>query len=149
MSMAEVAYQESVRAIESQEASLAELRSRTGVVFAAAALSVSVLGTPAFVDGWRLAEWVGVVSLGAMAAALGLIVWPREWRFRADGSFLVREWVDPTDAATLDEMYRDLAIYLSDARRRNQKVLDRMSRIYAGAVALALTSIIAFAAALV
>jgi hypothetical protein len=146
--MAEAAYREAVRSIESQEASLAELRSRTSVVFAAAALSVSVLGTAAFEDGWCLAEWVGVGSLGAMTFALAFIAWPREWRSRSDGDYLVMEWVDSDDGSTLDEMYRDLAIYLSNAQSKNQTALDRMSRIYGAALALALTSIIAFAVAL-
>lgn len=149
MSKAEVAYRESVRAIESQEASIGELRSRTGIAFAAAALSVSVLGSVAFEDGWGFAEWVGVLFLGLMVVALAIIVWPRAWEFRSNGKKIVQAWVDVEDGLTLDDLYRDLAIHITDAHLKNQKVLNRLGWIYAASIVFALGSIVAFASALV
>lgn len=148
MSKAEVAYREAVRAIESQEAAIAELRSRTGVAFAATALSVSVLGSVAFEGSWSVAEWVGVTMIGCMVVAVAVIVWPRPWQLNVSGKTIVRDWVDAEDAETVEDLYRDLAIHLSDSYEANQSTLDELHRVYALAVALALGSIVAFALAL-
>lgn len=128
--MAEIAYGEAVRSVSGQEASFDELRSRTGLLFVGASISVALLGAPALEDGWGVFELLGAALLGVVIFSAAIITTPRELRFRADAEELVSSWVDDPHETDADEMYRDLAIYLTRAYRDNAPVLQNLTEWY-------------------
>lgn len=63
------------------------------------------------------------------------------------GSAIIRDWVDGGDGVDVDELYRDLALHYSAATSSNQKRLNRLYRLYASALLLAVGSVVSFALA--
>jgi len=93
--IAEIIYAESTRAITAQEASLDELRSRTGVLLAALSVSTSFLGAQTATGGLGL---LGVIALLTFAAAVGACLYvlrpQRGWVFDLDAEILAEDWID-------------------------------------------------------
>ena len=93
-----IAYQEGLRAVTSQEASLDELRSRSALLFTGMALATSFLGQNAISDGWGFWEVTAVIDLGVISLLITVILRPRDWRFRLDAERLVVDFVvNPTE----------------------------------------------------
>lgn len=88
---------EARRAIEIQVAQLDELRARTGLLFAAASLSASFLGS-ATADGRVSLGFWGSAAVIAFVCAIGAcikVLWPKKeaWTFVTSQKHLIREWV--------------------------------------------------------
>lgn len=96
-----LAYEEGIRAVASQEATLDELRSRAALLFTAMALAISFLGQAAIADGWGFWEVTAVIDLGVVSFLIGVIVRPRAWRFSIDVKMLVTEFVDEPNRVCL------------------------------------------------
>lgn len=89
---------EARRAIDVQVAQLDELRARTGLLFAAASLSGSFLGSAAAKGGFDLGFWGGaaVIAFVCAIAACLKVLWPKKeaWLFVTSPTHLIREWVE-------------------------------------------------------
>jgi hypothetical protein len=88
---------EARRAIDVQVAQLDELRARTGLLFAAASLSGSFLGSAAASGRVSLGFWGGAAVI-AFVCAIGAcikVLWPKKagWTFVNGPKHLIREWV--------------------------------------------------------
>ena len=89
---------EARRAISFQAASLDELRSRTGLLLAAASVSGSFLGAATAKSGGDLNFWGGA-ALIAFVVAIGCCIWvlmPRHkgWIFITSPTTLKRDWIE-------------------------------------------------------
>lgn len=99
---------EARRAITFQAASLDELRSRTGLLLAAASVSASFLGAATAKNGEGLG-FCGGAALVAFVIAIGCCIWvlmPRRdgWTFITSPTTLKKDWIDterPTESMKL------------------------------------------------
>lgn len=71
----ELAYREAVRALDHQLAALTELRSRAGMLLAAASITVSLLGRETFHTHWPM-TWAALVCFALLSLCVLAIVWP-------------------------------------------------------------------------
>jgi len=83
----ELAFEEAGRALDAQERAVNELRSRAGVLIAAAAITTSFFGSRAIaggdLSGW---VWVALVAFIAVGGSVLTVLWPRtDWSFSRAG----------------------------------------------------------------
>lgn len=141
----QIVYGEATRAITEQQNALDGLRSRTGVLLAAAAIVTSFLGGEALREpnGLDRLEWAGVGSFAAVAA-LSLIIlvpWSR-WRFAASASTLIADHIDIEERNTPKQLYRFLAERLDDWHNKNAWKLGVMHAAFTLAAAALGTEIV-------
>ena len=106
--LTQLGYELSLRALERQERTLDELRSRTGLLLAAASLSASFLGARAADagSGWLTAAALTMFVVSIMLAAY--VLFPEQrFVFSLRGSALIEFEAD--DPGGLAETYRRLA----------------------------------------
>ena len=124
---AALAYEASLRSIDQQQKVLEEIRSRTGILLAAASLSASFLGARAFeLQGVGL---LSLLALGALVTTLvtGIVILvPRqEFVFSLSGSVLYDDLLGVDDLA---EQHRYVAYWLDEYWERNQSPIQRLNR---------------------
>jgi hypothetical protein len=91
----ELALDEARRALAYQAGSVDELRPRTGLILAAAAITGSFLGSAAANEGHL--GGLGIAAVAAFVAAVGsclYILWPRRWTFVTSPKTLLEDWAD-------------------------------------------------------
>lgn len=123
---AELSYRSSAQALVQQEAALNELRSRTGTLLAANAVTASFLGAVALKDGSvdvaaGLAVICFVFSLGA---ALFILLPRTRLRFSISGPVLYETLYECGDDA--EEIHRRTAYWLEEFWSSNQATIDRL-----------------------
>jgi hypothetical protein len=79
----ELAYDEAKRALDAQESVVNELRTRSGILIAAAAITTSFFGGRALADGAvGTAGWLAIAAFGLVGASVLAVLWPRtDWTF--------------------------------------------------------------------
>jgi hypothetical protein len=117
---------EARRGIDVQVAQLDELRARTGLLFAAASLSGSFLGSAAANGRISLGFW-GSAAVVAFVCAIGAcikVLWPKKeaWTFVNGPKHLIREWVN--EERPDESMHLFLAECLEDHFDQNKERLD-------------------------
>lgn len=130
-SPAAIMYEESRRAIEVQAASLDELRSRTGLLLAAASLTASFLAAQTTSRGDL--GTLGGAALASFALAVGAciyVLWPRKdgWTFVLSAKVLGEDWIDHEREDGVAAMQRFIAEKLEAHYDRNQDKLDALFR---------------------
>jgi len=134
--LSELAYELALRALNQQEVGLAELRSRTNTLLAAAAVSVSFLGAPA-IDRGGVSVWV-VLALVAFAVTVGLCLFvliPTSLIFALDGTRVYEALYEHADDP--GEVHRQLAYWLQSFHAANApKIERRRARFRDAAMAL-------------
>lgn len=132
---------EARRAIATQSTALDELRSRTGFLLAAAALSASFLGSATASVGVDIGLWGGLALVAFVAGIVlcVLVLTPKQdaWTFVNSPQHLIREWVDEIREG--QSMHLFLAKSIEENYDRNQERLNRLYRWFAAA-ALAIGS---------
>lgn len=135
-----LAFDEGGRALDAQERSVNALRSRAGVLLAAAAITTSFFGARVFADdALTVAGWIAVAAFVLVAAAVLIILWPwRDWEFSADPVDVIATYIEtessattglPAEAgppATLAEIHRDLALHRSASYTDNARLLGKL-----------------------
>jgi len=123
----ELAFDEAGRALDAQERSVSELRSRAGVVIAAAAIATSFFGSRAVTGGsLRFAAWLAIAAFVGVGATVLGVLWPRsDWSFNADASDIIADYAEP-DAVPVSVAHRDLALHRAAAYSRNARQLRRL-----------------------
>jgi hypothetical protein len=134
-----LAYDTALRALDMQEELLRELRTRTGVLLAAASLAASFLGSDAFQDPSSVA--LVVLALLAFVISIGASVYiltPKEaLTFSQSGSGLYEGLYEHRD--DLPEVYRRLAYDLDRFWESNDEGIARLFLAFrVAAVALGL-----------
>lgn len=107
-----VAYDEAVRALTEQQGTIESFRTRAGLLFSAAAVTTSFLGTQAFRDGLNLASWMALLCFVAVAVASLAILWPRRWDAMADPREVVDTYIESLEPAPVEELHRPLPAYV-------------------------------------
>lgn len=143
--IAELAYQEAVRAIDKQGASLDELRTRTGALLSAVILATSFLGAFAAKGQGHglLPRFYGpVIMFGAATVFCVFILLPyRGWFLALDAKGLLAT-IDKANPPAIVQLYTDAVSLLAEARRRNQFRLGFMLSVFGVAAFVALGEII-------
>jgi hypothetical protein len=143
----ELVYQEARQALAAQDQRLEGMRNRASAILAAASISNAVLGSPALDEnGINVWAWLAFSCLVAITACVIAIMWPTKgWGFRMGVSNLVSGYVEAEPSADIDEMRRDLALYLEKAYERNDgRMAKRYRLLRASAVLLAVGVVVWF-----
>lgn len=124
----ELAFDEGGRALDAQERAVNELRSRAGMLIAAAAITTSFFGSRAVTGGEpSLASWCAIVAFVLVAATVLAILWPwRDWEFNASPTDLIATYIETTSPATIAEIHRDMALHGSASYACNAKLLGKL-----------------------
>jgi hypothetical protein len=137
-----LAYELSLRALGQQEASLNELRARTGTLIAAASVVTSFLGGTA-IARTGIGMW-SVLALVAFVASIGfstaVLLPKKDLRFSVFGSVLFEQEVEE-DVFDISETHRRLAYFLDAYHRDNDPKVDRLFSFYRTATAALLTEV--------
>jgi hypothetical protein len=107
----ELAFEEAGRPLDAQERAVNELRSRAGVLIAAAAITTSFFGSRA-VSGDGLSGWVwaAVIAFIVVGGCVLAVLWPRsDWSFNASAADIIAEYIEP-EALAFPLVQRDLAL---------------------------------------
>jgi hypothetical protein len=123
----ELVYQEARQALAAQDQRLEGMRNRASAVLAAASISNAVLGSPALTEnGLNVWAWLAFASLVSLTACVIAILWPtRGWAFRQGISNLLSGYVESEQPADIDEMRRELALYLEEAYEGNRSRMEK------------------------
>jgi len=136
----QLAFDEGGRALDAQERAVNELRSRAGVLIAAAAITTSFFGSRAVTGGeLTAASWCAIVAFVLVAATVLAALWPwRDWEFSANPGALIATYIETPTPATLAEIHRDMALHRSASYDCNAKQLGTLySTFGAGLILLA------------
>jgi hypothetical protein len=129
--LAHLSYELSLRTLSQQEASLNELRARTGTLIAAASIVTSFLGGAAIpkhgLDAWGVVALVGFV--GSIALATWVLLPKEHLIFSIQGSALFEDEVR-ADVFEIGETHRRLAYWLDDYHTRNEPKLNALFTSY-------------------
>ena len=122
----ELAYAQSVRALDHQERAVDELRTRTGVLLAAASIATSFLAADTLKDDKLDALAVLALLCFGIVVVLALaILWPRrEWRFKLGATVLLEDWADEPRSGDATAMRR----FLAETIEHNWDATSRGSR---------------------
>ena len=121
----ELAFDEGGRALDAQERTVNELRSRAGVLIAAAAIATSFFGARAVGDGeLTTAMWVAIAAFVLVGAAVLAVLWPRsDWEFSASPVDVIATYIETDDPAPVVYIHRDLALHRAASYDRNARQL--------------------------
>jgi hypothetical protein len=124
--LAELAYRSAAQALVQQEAALNELRSRTGTLLAANAVTASFLGAVAL-KGGRLDPAAGLAVLAfaiSLGAALYILLPRTRLRFSISGPVLYETLYACGEDA--EEIHRRTAYWLEEFWSSNQGTIERL-----------------------
>ena len=126
-----LAYEEAVRALSEQQATLQSLRTNAGILLSAAAIATSFLGGTALRAGdFTGLSWTAVVLFASLAAAIFAILWPRtDWEFVAGPRRLISTYAETGSSLPLPRVKRDLALHMEDSYDANGWRLGWMVRL--------------------
>ena len=126
----ELAYSEARRALEDQDQSVNELRSRAGVLMAAAAITTSFFGGQALTGrGIGVWDWLAIASFVVLGATVLMVLWPRhDWQFTVDAEAFIRDYLEPASGEPLPcrAIHRDLALHMSASYKSNRDQYRRL-----------------------
>lgn len=123
----ELAYQEAKRALEDQESTVSETRSRAGQLIAAAAITTSFFGGQAITAHHvHTAAWFAIGCFIALSLSVLVILWPRhDWEFMVSPANLISTYIEPVDDPPVDlaTIHRDLALHMDNSIESNRRQL--------------------------
>ena len=127
----ELAFEEAGRALDAQERAVNDLRSRAGVLIAAAAITTSFFGSRAVsgdgLSGW---VWVAVIAFIVVGGCVLAVLWPRsDWSFNASAAEIIAEYSEP-EAVEFPLVQRDLALHRSTTYDENARQLGRLFLVF-------------------
>ena len=129
--LARLSYELSLRTLSQQEASLNELRARTGTLIAAASIVTSFLGGTAISqNGFDVWSVVALVAFAGSIALATLVLLPQEnLIFSVHGSALFEDEIR-SDVFEIGETHRRLAYWLDDYHAENEPKLRSLFTYY-------------------
>jgi hypothetical protein len=121
----EIVYDEAMRGLDLQRASVDALRSRAGTLLAAAALVTTFLGGQALegdraltcLGWWAVAAFIGVAALAIV------VLLPWRFDFSLSAPELVADYIDVEPRPTPEEVLRNLALFADEARADNKRTI--------------------------
>lgn len=132
----QLAYQEAVRTLSQQQSVLDSLRSRAGTLLATATVATALFASGVLekMSGY---SWSAIGFFVLVGGAAFWVLLPRPgWLFDLYPSTIINGYVETTPPASLNEIYRELALYMEKHSRKNDSRLTKLSRVSMGGVAL-------------
>jgi hypothetical protein len=123
-----LAYDEVVRALSEQQAMIDSFRTRAGLLFSASVVTALLLG-PQALQGEGAEPVIGLAMLcflGVAAASLG-IFWSRRWESVVNPREVIDTYIEASEAASVEELHRELSIHMHDSYRDNDEGLDQFA----------------------
>ncbi|MET0304808.1 MAG: hypothetical protein ABW196_01095 [Solirubrobacterales bacterium] len=112
-------------------------RTRAGLLLSSAAITTSFLGAQALDgDGSGVLVWLAMIGFVGVALASLAILWPRRWEFTADPRSVIQTYVEADEPAPIDELRRDLSLYMGKSFVENQEGLEQLAVCFQIASAL-------------
>lgn len=139
-------WEEALRALEFQIASLNEIRGRSVALLsvASAAAFIGTVGLTAEAS-LRWTTWLGIGAFAAIGMGGAFVLFPRRrWKFYRKADELLDGYVESEDPASMDEMHRDLAVHLRTDYAANEKKLRWLYRCLSVSCLLLVVEIVAF-----
>lgn len=129
-SLAEIAYEASLRSLDKQEELLDELRARTGLLLAASSLAASFLGRPALERAEPVIVALALLAFAGSTAASIYILLPKTKRFifSLQGSAVYEKLFEFGD--DLPELHRRLAYDLDRFWDENDQTMAKLFRAF-------------------
>lgn len=116
-----VAYDEAVRALSEQQQAIESFHARAGLLFSAAAITTSFLGTEALGGGGlNCASWPALLCFVAVAAASLAVLWPRAWDVIVDPRDVIDTYIESVDPASIEELHRELSLHMHGSYLENR-----------------------------
>lgn len=144
----ELAYVEAKRALEDQDRSIVELRSRAGTLIAAATVTTSFFGGQALAHHrLDLLGWIAVGCFVALGIAVLAILWPqRDWMITLRPALFVETYLERDDSPPFDlpAIHRDLALHMGNSALLNSRRLARLATRFRVAAACLLAEVVAW-----
>lgn len=135
----ELAYEEAKRALDAQQHVVNELRSRAGVLIAAAAITTSFFGGQALdEDNVGIAGWIAIACFGFLGISVLAILWPQpSWAVTVNAKRFIATYIERQDGPRdLPTIHRDLALHMSASYVANGQQLRRLSFAFRAGAAL-------------
>jgi hypothetical protein len=146
--ISELTYDLSLRGLAQQEASLNELRSRTGVLLAATAIAIALLGGRSLDDGARTALDLVGVALAVGSFLLSVFVLAPKPRYVATpDAAAIHEYLKQ-QVAEVEEAMEGLVYSNREAWEENQTIVDGLFRAYRWACLLLVGAVVLWSTAL-
>lgn len=124
-SAAEIAYEQTLSALDGQAVDLANIRGHMNIILTASGIAATFLGAQTtHRHGWPFL--VAGAAFAVIVAVTIAVYWPVSWVESNDGYALVADYVDAEPPWTADAVMRELAIHATDDYRQNRQVLDRL-----------------------
>ena len=121
-------YEEALGSIERQEATLNEMRARVGTLLATTVIATAFFGSLAAhklpLGNWQWAA-VSLIVVTSFLQVVLIIPLPG-WQFRRDPSVLISDYIEADPPRSLEDMYRNLALYIDEAISGNDGRLSWM-----------------------
>jgi hypothetical protein len=145
----EIAFKEGGRALDGQERTVNELRSRASVLVAAAAVTTSFFGGRVLTgQDPPVFAWVAIAAFVAVGVTVLAVLWPRhDWEFSADAVDVIEDYAEPSLVPT-PLVHRDLAIHRSNSYAKNAKQLGTLYFAFRGGLVCLVIEVVAWVVAL-
>jgi hypothetical protein len=126
----ELAYQEGLRGLAQQQATLTGLHARAGTLLAAASIVTVFLGELALGDdGLTVLGWLAIMLFLAAAGAVVFVLKPRgPWHFRYSPADIIRNYVEDDPSAPLWVIHKQLAEHLERELTANDENMKPLLR---------------------
>jgi hypothetical protein len=117
-----VAYDEAVRALSEQQATIESFRARAGLFLLVRPITTSFLGAQALHGGGSgLFSWLGLAGFAGVAGASLAILWPRKWQIATNPSNVIATYIEATEPISIEEMHRELSLHMRGSWAENRK----------------------------
>jgi hypothetical protein len=125
-SISDLTYDLSLRSLSQQESALNELRSRTGVLLAATAIAIALLGGRALDEGDRSGLELAGTAFAIISFLLSVFVLApkRDFAFVVDAATAHETFVERD--VGLDDAHEALVYWNREVWEENQSVIDRL-----------------------
>lgn len=147
-----LAYREARRGLEDQERSVVELRTRSGALIAAAAITTSFFGGQTLTrHDVGVAGWVAIGCFVLLGLAVLVMLWPwRDWTFSLEPEDFIATYLEPTDGEPLELhlIERDVALHMGISTVFNRDQLNALVTIFRVAALLLVVEVLAWVVAL-
>lgn len=146
--ISELTYDLSVRSLSQQESALNELRSRTGVLLAATAIAIALLGGRALDDGGRTVIDLAGAGLAIVSFTLSVFVLApkRDFAFVIDAAEAHETFTQ--NHVGVDDAHAALIYWNREAWEENQVVIDELVRAFRWACVTLLSAVALWSVAL-
>lgn len=148
-----LAYREAVRGLEEQERAVVELRTRSGALIAAAAITMSFFGGQVLVrQDIGAAGWVAISYFVFLGFAVLATLWPRrDWEFSLAPDDFIATYLEPEvgEPLELHLIERDLALHMSRSAELNRRQLRTLMTVFRVGALLLVAEVLAWVIALI